>query len=919
MHSSTSAHAVAGNRNANGGGIAVVLPHGYQNGLEASSTGHIVQNTSFGSHPAESIVQDQRSISPRSKSGKPAKGVPDQRSRPEIDIIDIHSVNSELLTPEASEGQWSSPVSPFVPIDRDFRDPGTTRPHSSPSRSRSSRNEISGGLPFSSMDRDFQETETNKSFTSPGRNRSTRSEVSSRPVTADRSYRDLGPAKIKVVVRKRPINKKEITRGEEDIITVADSANSLIVHEPKLKVDLTAYVEKHEFVFDAILDENVTNHEVYLETVEPIIPGLFQQTKATCFAYGQTGSGKTFTMRPLPLKASEYILYLMQQPGYIEEGFQLWLSFFEIYGGKLFDLLNGKSKLCMREDGRQQVCIVGLKEFQISSLESLKGYIDLGSSARSTGSTGANEESSRSHAILQLCIKRPQESTDKKRSRIVGKMSFIDLAGSERGADTTDNDRQTRLEGAEINKSLLALKECIRALDSDQNHIPFRGSKLTEVLRDSFVGNSKTVMISCISPSSGSCEHTLNTLRYADRVKGLSKNSNSKRDLNSLMSIPTDASVTSLHSGSHRSIDKPPNSEATLPIRPHTSCSHLSGGSCYEHIQSSAVYKEALESSNTFSPRTEHMQQDNLGLPGQVRPTLRKGIKERTNIMSGDREDRHDDVAKGPHKIPLRKIAREERTENPNLRSDHDDAQEEHPKGFLGTARSQSKKPLREERNQAYSSLTDRDIRVSPRRHDEWQEENNKSAPQSNRIPLKKFIREGKTEFSSLINDSEDQNRKKFVREDKSCGTEDRPEVVSQGLPLPNRMTRKVVREYKIDTSNIPDDRQEEIETPTSTYSSRKSDHGSSLYQEEDYLVSAHCKQLEDTINFVREEMKLIALVDQPGSQITDYVTRLSVVLSKKAEGLVKLQGLLARFQQLLKEREVLGHPSSLQTSLGQN
>lgn len=74
-----------------------------------------------------------------------------------------------------------------------------------------------------------------------------------------------------------------------------------------------------------------------------------------------------------------------------------------------------------------------------------------------------------------------------------------------------------RIEGAEINKSLLALKECIRALDNDQIHIPFRGSKLTEVLRDSFVGNSRTVMISCISPNAGSCEHTLNTLRYADR------------------------------------------------------------------------------------------------------------------------------------------------------------------------------------------------------------------------------------------------------------------------------------------------------------------------------------------------------------------------------------------------------------------
>lgn len=102
-------------------------------------------------------------------------------------------------------------------------------------------------------------------------------------------------------------------------------------------------------------------------------------------------------------------------------------------------------------------------------------------------------------------------------------MSFIDLAGSERGADVADTKKQTKMDGAEINKSLLALKECIRALDQDKKHTPFRGSKLTLVLKDSFTGNCKTVMIGNISPSSGSCEHTLNTLRYADRVKELKK------------------------------------------------------------------------------------------------------------------------------------------------------------------------------------------------------------------------------------------------------------------------------------------------------------------------------------------------------------------------------------------------------------
>lgn len=129
--------------------------------------------------------------------------------------------------------------------------------------------------------------------------------------------------------------------------------------------------------------------------------------------------------------------------------------------------------------------------------------------------TAANSDSSRSHAILQISLKEGKKP--------YGKMSFIDLAGSERGAVVRDTDKQTRMDGAEINKSLLALKECIRALDQDKKHTPFRGSKLTLVLKDSFTGNCKTLMIGNISPTWSSCEHTLNTLRYADRVKELKK------------------------------------------------------------------------------------------------------------------------------------------------------------------------------------------------------------------------------------------------------------------------------------------------------------------------------------------------------------------------------------------------------------
>ena len=123
--------------------------------------------------------------------------------------------------------------------------------------------------------------------------------------------------------------------------------------------------------------------------------------------------------------------------------------------------------------------------------------------------------SSRSHAILCLT------GSDEYNEDWTSTFKFIDLAGSERGADTAERGRKTQLEGAEINKSLLALKECIRGLDMGHKHIKFRGSKLTEVLRDSFAGNCRTVMIATLSPSSSNVEHSLNTLRYANRVKGL--------------------------------------------------------------------------------------------------------------------------------------------------------------------------------------------------------------------------------------------------------------------------------------------------------------------------------------------------------------------------------------------------------------
>ena len=326
----------------------------------------------------------------------------------------------------------------------------------------------------------------------------------------------LSIPKIRVIVRKRPLGKKEIAKNDTDVVEIRNN-KQVVVKELKVKVDLTKYVEEHAFNFDLAFDENVNNEQIYLQTVRPMIEAAFHKTKVTCFAYGQTGSGKTFTMmgnkKQIPglyLLAAYDIFTLLQS----YQGFSIWISFYEIYCGKLFDLLNERKILTAREDGKQNICIAGLTEKNVTDLNILMQIIEYGLNCRTVGVTGANADSSRSHGIIQIKIKDYN-------LKDYGKISFIDLAGSERAADTIDVNKQTKFDGAEINKSLLALKECIRALDQDKKHTPFRGSKLTLVLRDSFIGNCKTLMIANISPALGCSEHTLNTLRYADRVKEL--------------------------------------------------------------------------------------------------------------------------------------------------------------------------------------------------------------------------------------------------------------------------------------------------------------------------------------------------------------------------------------------------------------
>ena len=286
------------------------------------------------------------------------------------------------------------------------------------------------------------------------------------------------------------------------------------MHDCKLRVDgITKYLDNQQFEFDHSFGEDSSTKEVYFYVGQPLVSYVVRGGRATCFAYGQTGSGKTHTMVGIQEMAVNDLFEEMDHFSDLND-VEIFVSFYEIYGGRCQDLLNHRHRLVVREDGKGEVHIAGLQECCVTSGAQLLSLVAKGNQLRTTQATETNDTSSRSHAICQIVLRRAGSG------KLHGKLSLVDLAGSERGQDTKSHNRQLRTESAEINKSLLALKECIRGIASNSSHVPFRAAKLTMVLRDSFVRpNSRVAMIATVSPAVSATDHTINTLRYADRVK----------------------------------------------------------------------------------------------------------------------------------------------------------------------------------------------------------------------------------------------------------------------------------------------------------------------------------------------------------------------------------------------------------------
>jgi kinesin family member 18/19 len=289
-------------------------------------------------------------------------------------------------------------------------------------------------------------------------------------------------------------------------------------------------VKDQVFAFDRIFDENATQTDVYEATTKNLLDSVLDGYNATVFAYGATGCGKTHTITGSSQQPGIIFLTMQELFEKIHERSQdkvteISLSYLEIYNETIRDLLvpgGSKQGLMLREDSKQTVTVSGLTSHHPKDVQEVMDMIVQGNEYRTVSPTEANATSSRSHAVLQINLAQKDRNADVNEPHTMATLSIIDLAGSER-ASATKNRGERLIEGANINKSLLALGSCINALCDPRktNHVPYRNSKLTRLLKFSLGGNCKTVMIVCVSPSSVHFDETQNTLRYANRAKNI--------------------------------------------------------------------------------------------------------------------------------------------------------------------------------------------------------------------------------------------------------------------------------------------------------------------------------------------------------------------------------------------------------------
>ncbi|TVK90606.1 Kinesin-like protein KIF1B [Bagarius yarrelli] len=360
----------------------------------------------------------------------------------------------------------------------------------------------------------------------------------------------MAGASVKVAVRVRPFNSREISKESKCIIQMTGNTTTII--NPKVPKETKSFSFDYSY-WSHTSPEDINyaaQQQVYRDIGEEMLLHAFEGYNVCIFAYGQTGAGKSYTMMGKQEKDQQGIIPLLCEDLFTKinnsntdnsMSYSVEVSYMEIYCERVRDLLNPKNKgnLRVREHPLLGPYVEDLSKLAVMSYNDIQDLMDSGNKARTVAATNMNETSSRSHAVFNIIFtqRRHDVETDNT-SEKVSKISLVDLAGSER-ADSTGA-KGTRLkEGANINKSLTTLGKVISALaevnkkkKKVESFIPYRDSVLTWLLRENLGGNSRTAMVAALSPADINYDETLSTLRYADRAKQIRCNAVINEDPN---------------------------------------------------------------------------------------------------------------------------------------------------------------------------------------------------------------------------------------------------------------------------------------------------------------------------------------------------------------------------------------------------
>ncbi|XP_042650434.1 kinesin-like protein KIF1A isoform X15 [Tyto alba] len=365
----------------------------------------------------------------------------------------------------------------------------------------------------------------------------------------------MAGASVKVAVRVRPFNSREMSRESKCIIQMSGSTTTILNPKQPKETPKSFSFDYSYWSHTTPADINYASQkQVYRDIGEEMLQHAFEGYNVCIFAYGQTGAGKSYTMMGKQEKDQQGIIPQLCEDLFSRindttndnMSYSVEVSYMEIYCERVRDLLNPKNKgnLRVREHPLMGPYVEDLSKLAVTSYNDIQDLMDSGNKARTVAATNMNETSSRSHAVFNIIFtqKRHDAETDITTEK-VSKISLVDLAGSER-ADSTGA-KGTRLkEGANINKSLTTLGKVISALaemDSGPNKnkkkkktdfIPYRDSVLTWLLRENLGGNSRTAMVAALSPADINYDETLSTLRYADRAKQIRCNAIINEDPN---------------------------------------------------------------------------------------------------------------------------------------------------------------------------------------------------------------------------------------------------------------------------------------------------------------------------------------------------------------------------------------------------